>query len=43
MSPLASGGERDRTADLRIANATLSQLSYTPAHGTPAQPPRAGR
>jgi hypothetical protein len=26
-----SGGGRDRTDDLRIANATLSQLSYTPA------------
>ena len=25
-----SGGGRDRTDDLRIANATLSQLSYTP-------------
>jgi hypothetical protein len=24
------GGERDRTDDLRVANATLSQLSYTP-------------
>jgi hypothetical protein len=24
------GGEGDRTLDLRIANATLSQLSYSP-------------
>src|SRR5712692_1367337 len=28
---LVFGGGRDRTDDLRIANATLSQLSYTPA------------
>ena len=27
---LHGGGGRDRTDDLRIANATLSQLSYTP-------------
>ena len=24
------GGKRDRTVDLRVANASLSQLSYTP-------------
>ena len=24
------GDERDRTADLRVANASLSQLSYVP-------------
>ena len=27
------GGEGDRTLDLRIANATLSQLSYSPFQG----------
>ena len=27
------GGEGDRTLDLRIANATLSQLSYSPFAG----------
>ena len=27
------GGEGDRTLDLRIANATLSQLSYSPGKG----------
>jgi hypothetical protein len=27
------GVEEDRTPDLRIANATLSQLSYHPARG----------
>ncbi len=27
------GDEEDRTPDLRIANATLSQLSYIPIHG----------
>src|ERR1700733_8360520 len=27
------GGEGDRTLDLRIANATLSQLSYSPKKG----------
>jgi hypothetical protein len=26
------GAEEDRTPDLRIANATLSQLSYRPIH-----------
>jgi hypothetical protein len=26
----AGGDEEDRTPDLRIANATLSQLSYAP-------------
>lgn len=26
------GGNRDRTDDLMIANHSLSQLSYTPAH-----------
>ncbi len=28
--PLFGGAEEDRTPDLRIANATLSQLSYGP-------------
>ena len=35
------GGEGDRTLDLRIANATLSQLSYSPQNGPrilPAKP-----
>jgi hypothetical protein len=27
------GDEEDRTPDLRIANATLSQLSYVPTFG----------
>jgi hypothetical protein len=27
------GAEGDRTLDLRIANATLSQLSYRPTQG----------
>jgi hypothetical protein len=27
---LSGGDEEDRTPDLRIANATLSQLSYVP-------------
>jgi hypothetical protein len=27
------GAEEDRTPDLRIANATLSQLSYRPTKG----------
>ena len=26
----SGGGERDRTADLYVANVALSQLSYTP-------------
>ena len=30
-SGLSSGAEGDRTLNLRIANATLSQLSYRPA------------
>ena len=29
------GAEGDRTLDLRIANATLSQLSYRPTPGNP--------
>ena len=29
-SYLFGGGERDRTVDLGVANAALSQLSYTP-------------
>ena len=29
----AGGDEEDRTPDLRIANATLSQLSYHPVEG----------
>jgi hypothetical protein len=34
FSPLFAfgGAEGDRTLDLRIANATLSQLSYRPMH-----------
>ena len=28
--PLSGGDEEDRTPDLCIANAALSQLSYTP-------------
>ncbi len=31
--PKGGGGEGDRTLDLRIANATLSQLSYSPKKG----------
>jgi hypothetical protein len=30
---MVGGGEGDRTLDLRIANATLSQLSYSPEKG----------
>jgi hypothetical protein len=30
ISELIGGEEEDRTPDLRIANATLSQLSYPP-------------
>ena len=30
LTPLFGGAEEDRTPDLRIANATLSQLSYRP-------------
>ena len=30
---LYGGDEEDRTPDLRIANATLSQLSYVPING----------
>ena len=30
---LRGGAEGDRTLDLRIANATLSQLSYRPTRG----------
>ena len=32
------GAERDRTADLLIANEALSQLSYGPNHGRTASP-----
>ncbi len=31
-SALCSGPEGDRTLDLRVANAALSQLSYEPVH-----------
>ena len=31
----AGGASRDRTDDLRVANATLSQLSYGPILGKP--------
>ena len=37
-SRLTGGDEGDRTPDLRIANATLSQLSYIPAGPLYAQP-----
>ena len=30
---IGGGDEEDRTPDLRIANATLSQLSYVPTMG----------
>jgi len=30
LDALIGGDEEDRTPDLRIANATLSQLSYAP-------------
>lgn len=30
---MSGGEEEDRTPDLRIANATLSQLSYPPTMG----------
>ena len=33
LSEKSGGGEGDRTLDLRIANATLSQLSYSPGKG----------
>ena len=36
------GAEGDRTPDLRIANAALSQLSYCPQHIV-AHPTRSGR
>ncbi len=32
------GAEEDRTPDLRIANATLSQLSYGPTQNKPSTP-----
>ena len=50
-SVVGYGAEGDRTLDLRIANATLSQLSYRPTDGhprnqafseRPATTPRAG-
>jgi hypothetical protein len=31
---IVGGASRDRTDDLRVANATLSQLSYGPAAAT---------
>jgi len=34
LSIYRGGGKRDRTADLRNAIATLSQLSYTPTKGS---------
>ncbi len=43
---MGCGAEGDRTLDLRIANATLSQLSYRPTDGHPRQtrlPRMAGR
>ena len=35
---LVGGASRDRTDDLRVANATLSQLSYGPAVFEPGEP-----
>ena len=32
LRPQAGGANRDRTDDLRVANATLSQLSYGPSN-----------
>jgi hypothetical protein len=32
LERVIGGDEEDRTPDLRIANATLSQLSYVPIH-----------
>ena len=37
----SGGASRDRTDDLRVANATLSQLSYGPALKHPAPAPGA--
>jgi hypothetical protein len=37
----AGGASRDRTDDLRVANATLSQLSYGPGLKHPAPLPGA--
>src|SRR5260221_12723574 len=34
----AGGAERDRTADLLIANEALSQLSYSPKRGSRKRP-----
>ena len=41
----SGGAEGDRTPDLRIANATLSHLSYCPtiAADTPKRGPKGGR
>jgi hypothetical protein len=36
LKPLHGGAEGDRTPDLRIANAALSQLSYSPTQIKPA-------
>ena len=36
------GAEEDRTPDLRIANATLSQLSYGPIPVSPSDEVQAG-
>ena len=40
---MVGGAEGDRTPDLRIANATLSQLSYGPIYLAPATPFPGGR
>ncbi len=37
------GAMQNRTADLRIANATLYQLSYDPTRDDAADPRREGR
>ncbi len=37
VPPSAGGGERDRTAGLRLAKPALSQLSYTPRRESPAK------
>src|SRR5690606_27819574 len=40
---LIVGAEGDRTPDLRIANATLSQLSYSPARADKLAEPKSRR
>jgi hypothetical protein len=38
VGQVSGGAEEDRTPDLRIANATLSQLSYGPTRSTECTP-----